>query len=115
MRVRGEVYERISTPSVSTPLPLLSSLPCTSTTPLSHLTPPTPLTPPHPPNAGEQQQLEACVVDEGGRTLVDWRAVAAERHRLRRNWLKGRFTVRTFLGHEQGEAGERGELEEEKK
>ena len=37
-----------------------------------------------------------------GQVLIDWQAVAEERYRLRRNWLRGRYTVRTFLGHGQG-------------
>lgn len=33
---------------------------------------------------------------------LQWKLVFAERYRLRRNWLKGLCTVRTFEGHTQG-------------
>eukprot|EP00057_Strongylocentrotus_purpuratus_P020229 XP_011674703.1 PREDICTED: F-box/WD repeat-containing protein 7 [Strongylocentrotus purpuratus] len=33
---------------------------------------------------------------------IQWKQVFAERYRLRRNWLKGFCTVRTFEGHTQG-------------
>ncbi|XP_054751158.1 F-box/WD repeat-containing protein 7-like [Lytechinus pictus] len=33
---------------------------------------------------------------------IQWKQVFAERYRLRRNWLKGYCTVRTFEGHTQG-------------
>lgn len=35
-------------------------------------------------------------------TSIRWKQVFAERYRLRRNWLKGLCTVRTFEGHTQG-------------
>ncbi|KJE91050.1 F-box domain-containing protein [Capsaspora owczarzaki ATCC 30864] len=38
----------------------------------------------------------------GGEIVVAWKLIFAERYRLRRNWLNGRYTVRTFEGHSQG-------------
>jgi len=35
--------------------------------------------------------------------IVQWKAMFGEKYRLRRNWLKGYFNVRTFEGHTQGE------------
>ncbi|XP_072177966.1 uncharacterized protein [Diadema setosum] len=35
-------------------------------------------------------------------SCIQWKRVFAERYRLRRNWLKGLCTVRTFEGHTQG-------------
>ncbi|XP_065181565.1 F-box/WD repeat-containing protein 1A-like [Sycon ciliatum] len=34
--------------------------------------------------------------------FIDWKHVFSEMYRLRRNWLQGRFTVRTFAGHTSG-------------
>lgn len=34
---------------------------------------------------------------------VQWKEMYSERFRLRRNWLKGYCTVRTFEGHTQGQ------------
>ncbi len=50
---------------------------------------------------GEQYQLDEYTGADG---TTNWFAIAAERFRLRRNWSRGRYTVRTFLGHEQGVA-----------
>ena len=44
-------------------------------------------------------QAATATVSTAGDGVVDWRAVAVERLRLRRNWTRGRFTVRTFEGH----------------
>eukprot|EP00048_Salpingoeca_helianthica_P014498 m.221972 g.221972 ORF g.221972 m.221972 type:complete len:691 (+) comp15930_c0_seq1:110-2182(+) len=49
--------------------------------------------------ASEEQQLQQHVLASGG---PDWRAIAVERMRVHRNWLRGRCTIRTFRGHEQG-------------
>lgn len=34
--------------------------------------------------------------------MLQWKYLFAEKFRLRRNWLKGYCTVRTFEGHTQG-------------
>eukprot|EP00047_Mylnosiga_fluctuans_P019935 m.87569 g.87569 ORF g.87569 m.87569 type:complete len:580 (-) comp8325_c0_seq1:168-1907(-) len=53
---------------------------------------------------GEQHQLDAHSWLVDGHLVTDWYSITADRFRLRRNWLRGRFSVRTFLGHEQGVA-----------
>ena len=35
--------------------------------------------------------------------FIQWKFLFAEKFRLRRNWLKGYCTVRTFEGHTQGQ------------
>lgn len=45
--------------------------------------------------------LSLCCWYKDGHEVFDWRQIAAERFRLRRNWLNGRCSVRTFTGHTQ--------------
>ncbi|XP_070558029.1 F-box/WD repeat-containing protein 7-like [Ptychodera flava] len=47
--------------------------------------------------AGEQKQMINHMSP-----YIHWKQVFAERYRLRRNWLNGYCTVRTFEGHTQG-------------
>ncbi|KAL5516010.1 hypothetical protein EMCRGX_G001266 [Ephydatia muelleri] len=49
--------------------------------------------------AGERKQRSLYVDPDGS---VQWKEMYSERFRLRRNWLKGYCTVRTFEGHTQG-------------
>ncbi|XP_062522205.1 uncharacterized protein LOC134196990 isoform X2 [Corticium candelabrum] len=48
---------------------------------------------------GERKQRREFGVRDGTRR---WKEMFAERFRVRRNWLQGRYTVRTFEGHSQG-------------
>lgn len=59
------------------------------------------------PAAETRQVARLSHTDAAGQRRVQWRAVAAERYRLRRNWLAGRCTVRTFVGHTQSWQGGR--------
>lgn len=49
--------------------------------------------------AAEHKQVISHMSPQGS---IQWKQVFAERFRLRKNWLKGRCTVRTFEGHSQG-------------
>lgn len=48
---------------------------------------------------GEKKFLAACTLPD---KAVDWKRNFIDRFRLRRNWLKGYYHVRTFEGHSQG-------------
>eukprot|EP00118_Oscarella_pearsei_P004897 m.21743 g.21743 ORF g.21743 m.21743 type:complete len:730 (+) comp28214_c0_seq1:139-2328(+) len=47
---------------------------------------------------GERRQLR----EYDNSDHVQWKLMFSERYRIRRNWLKGRYSVRTFEGHSQG-------------
>ena len=51
---------------------------------------------------GEDEQLAQYHSSTPEAELHEWRTILAERFRLRRNWLRGRCSVRTFTGHTQG-------------
>ncbi|XP_065830255.1 F-box/WD repeat-containing protein 7-like [Oscarella lobularis] len=48
---------------------------------------------------GEKRQIKEY---SDGTGTVEWKSMFSERYRMRRNWLTGRYTVRTFEGHSQG-------------